>query len=277
MRKQGYNINPLVVNGNAVEDNAVATGAAQIGNNAIDSVFPAILHGDPFVVFGIADAPDFALVTKGSIKTVQQLNGKSLGLAGPTTETAALTRYTEGSGHIHINIVYSSSSSARAEALLAGRLDATPLEFDDLSKIFNGSKPGAFHILVNYATALPWLLNGVFFYSKSFEAAHPTIVQAFVNDVSKAQQQAYANPVGFVQEYGNLLSGYTPAELKSSIQQSAQYKIWPQNGALGAISQAAVTKSIAFYKDAAGLLTAAQAATLESTQSSWLKPLNPSS
>jgi ABC-type nitrate/sulfonate/bicarbonate transport system substrate-binding protein len=272
MRQQGYNINPEVMNGNAVNATAVATGSAQIGNLAAATLFKSIIHGDPFTMFAQSDDNEFAVVAPSSITTVQQLNGKVYGLAGPDTSTAALTAYTERTDHVKFKIVYVAASSTRASALLSGRITATPLELDDVAKILNGSGT-KFHVLVNYAQTLPWLLSNVLYTTKSFEAAHKSLLQALVNDLAKADQQAYANPTGFIQKYSSLLSGYTTAVLVTTMKESAASRIWGTNDQLTA---SGLSKTLAFDQQQ-GILTSSQAATLKSSESSWFGPITPSS
>lgn len=272
MRSQGYNINPQIMNGNAVNATAVATGSAQIGNLAAATLFESIIHGDPFTMLAQSDDNEFAIVAPSSITSVQQLGGKTYGLAGPDTSTAALAAYTERTNHVNFKIVYVASSSTRASALLAGRLTATPLELDDVAKILNGSG-SKFHVLVNYAQTLPWLLSNVLYTTKSFEAAHKSILQALVNDLATADQQAYANPAGFIQKYSNLLSGYTMAVLTTTMQESASSHIWGTNDQLTA---SGLSQTLAFDQQQ-GILTAAQVTTLKGNESSWYGPMAPSS
>ena len=272
MRAQGYNITPEVLNGNTVNATAVASGSAQIGNLSAATLFKSINSGQPFAMLAQTDDNEFAIVAPTSITRVKQLDGQVYGLAGPNTSTAALSDYTEKTNHVSFKVVYVASSSARATALLSGRITATPLELDDVAKILNGS-PGKFHVLVDYSKSVPWLLNNVLYTTKSFRAAHKALLQTLVNDMAKVIQQAYANPVSFINKYANLLSGYTMDVLVTTMKQSSTSKIWGNNDEITAI---AVSKTLTFDMNG-GALTAAQVTELKSTEKTWFTPIIPSS
>lgn len=270
MRDAGYNISSQIMNGNAVNASAVASGNAQIGNLSAATLFQAINHGQPFVLFAQSDDNEFALVTPSSIANVQQLNGKTVGLASPDTSTAALTAYTEKTNHVTFKIAYTQSSTARAAALLAGQLQGTPLELDDVAKILNGSG-NKFHVLINYGQALPWLLSNVLYTTKSFASAHPTLMQTLVDDLNAADQQAYSDPNGFLQKYASVIQGYTMAILKTTMTQSVAGKIWGDSSAIPVNN---VNRTLDFDQQQ-GKLTAAQVGQLKSSESSWIKALTP--
>ncbi|HEY6792822.1 MAG TPA: hypothetical protein VI365_36480, partial [Trebonia sp.] len=187
--------------------------------------------------------------------------------------SASLVLYTERTDHVHINFVYQPNSATRAAALVAGQVDASPLELDDVDKIL-GQTGSAYHVLIAYDSALPWILGNVIFTSKSFLSAHKPVAQAYVNALAEADTEAYADPNGFLAKYSNLLSGYTESVLKDSMDQSAAAHIWGTSGGLLTTSDVAKTLS---FDETDGLLTAAQVSQLKATESSWIDSLTPTS
>lgn len=272
MRSQGYNINPVTLNGSSVTANAVSSGSAQMASLNGISVFQAVNKGNSFVAFAEKYTNEEALVTKSSIKTISQLNNATVSVQSPNATSASLVLYTEKSNHIHVNMVYQPNSATRAAALVSGQIDASPLELDDIDKII-GQTHNDYHVLIYYNKTLPWILGNIFFTSKSFMAAHKSLVQAFKNDLAASIKAAYANPDGYVQKYGNLLSGYTPSVLKKSMEESAAGHIWGTNGQ---IKPSDVAKTLQF-DETDGLLSASQVAQLKRTQSSWLVSTAPTS
>jgi ABC-type nitrate/sulfonate/bicarbonate transport system substrate-binding protein len=273
MRSEGYNINPQILNGSSVTADAVSTGSAQMASLNGISVFQAVSKGNSFVAFAEKYTNEEVLVAKSSITSVSQLNGATVSVQSPQATSTSLVLYTEKTNNLNIKFVYQPNSATRAAALESGQVDASPLELDDVDKILN-STGHQYHVLISYDKTLPWILGNIFFTSKSFLAAHKPLVQAFVNALAKADQQAYANPDAFVAQNGNLLSGYTPSVLKVSMEESAGGKIW--GTADGVLSGADAAKTLTFDQTD-GLLTAAQVSQLSSTESSWIKTMKPTS
>ena len=272
MRNQGYNINPLTLNGSSVTADAVSTGSAQIASLNGISVFQAVDKGNSFVAFAEKYTNEEALVAKSSIKSVANLNGATVSVQSPNATSASLVLYTEKSNNIHLNMVYQPNSATRAAALVSGQIDASPLELDDVDKII-GETHNSYHVLIYYNKSLPWVLGNIFFTSKSIMSAHKSIVQAFTTDLAAADKAAYADPNGYISKYGNLLSGYTPDVLKASMDESASGDIWGINGQ---IKPGDVQKTLQFDQ-LDGLLTAAQVQKLQGTESSWIANLAPAS
>lgn len=272
MRSQGYNINPLILNGSSVTADAVSTGSAQMASLNGISVFKAVSKGNSFVAFAEKYTNEEALVTKSSIKSVSDLNNATVSVQSPNATSTSLVLYTEKSNNIRMNIVYQPNSATRAAALVSGQVDASPLELDDVDKII-GETHNAYHVLIYYNKTLPWILGNIFFTSKSFMSAHKSLVQAFVNDLAQADKAAYADPDGYIQKYGNLLSGYTPEVLKASMEESAAGNIWGVNGQ---IKLGDVSKTLQFDQ-VDGLLTNSQVSQLSGSESSWLVSMAPTS
>jgi NitT/TauT family transport system substrate-binding protein len=270
MRAQGYDINPLVVNGSSVTANAVSTGGAQLGSLNGISVFQAVLHGSPFVMFGEKYTNEEVLVAKSSITSIGQLNNKTVNVQSPNATSASLVLYTEKTNHLHINFVYQPNSASRAAALVAGQVDASPLELDDVDKILSGTN-GAYHVLISYDKDLPWILGNVFFTNKTFLSQHKSIARKFMAELAKSDAAAYANPDAYIARYGNLLKGYEPAVLKRSMEESAAGHIWGSNGS---INEQDIAKTLNFDK-VGGLITGAQSTKLAGSQSGWFQDLSP--
>lgn len=270
MRQQGYDINPLIVNGSSVTANAVSTGGAQMASLNGISVFQAVLHGSPFVMFGEKYTNEEVLVAKSSIKTVRQLNNKTINVQSPNATSASLVLYTEKTNNLHINFVYQPNSASRAAALVAGQVDASPLELDDVDKILDDTH-GAYHVLISYDKDLPWILGNVFFTDKSFLSAHKGIATKFMTELAKADAAAYAGPDAYIAKYGSLLKGYTPSVLKRSMEESAAGHIWGTNGGINADD---ITKTLNFDK-VGGLITGGQQSKLAASKASWFQDLSP--
>ena len=229
--------------------------------------FLALAKGDPFEVFAQQYIDEDALVTTTAITSPSQLSGKRIALASGVTLSASLLNTTAKSANVKPNIVYLGSSSVREGALLAGKVDGTVLELDDVAKVLTGPSASKFHVLVYYPPKFPFLLGNVFTTTQSFMKQHPSIPKALLAAYDQVIQQAYADPTGFVNQYGKLLTGLTPQVEQQAMQESVQGKIWGTAG--GKITQQDVQQSLNFYVSA-GLLKPADQSKLLSTESQWL-------
>lgn len=269
MQQAGYKMSTTVVASQPVDVQAVISGKAQMGIDPLVTVGTAVSQGQPLVVFGKDRNDSFELVAKSSIHSLAQLNGGTVALASSTGSlTAAEVTWTQVIHNLHFHIVLASSSSARAAALLAGRVDATPLELDDVYAI-QQKAPGKFRVLVTYNQLLPWLESGVLFTTKSFYTAHKSIFQAYMNYYAQANKEAVANPTAFAAKYSTLVQGYTPSQLEASLKRAVSQGVFEGNGQL---VTSAENRSLKFF-ETAKQMTGAQVSKLVSTESSWLQPI----
>jgi ABC-type nitrate/sulfonate/bicarbonate transport system substrate-binding protein len=267
MAAQGYNTSYTALSGTTSVVAALLSNDVQVIDLTGPGTFKAIAKGDPFEVFGQQYIDEDALVTSKKINTVAQLAGKKIALASATTLSASLLNTSLKQAGIKPDIVYLGSSPVREGALLAGKVDATILELDDVAKVLTGPDASNFHVLVYYPPLFPFLLGNVFSTTQSFASAHPTVIKALLNTYNQVIAQAYADPNGFITQYGHLLTGLTPSVEKQAMAESVQGKIWGTNHAQ--ITQSDIIESLNFYQNA-GLLKKSQVSLLESSESKWL-------
>ncbi|MHB2022617.1 MAG: ABC transporter substrate-binding protein [Mycobacteriales bacterium] len=264
---EGYNASYTALSGTTSVVAALSSNDVQVMDLTGPGTFLAIARGNPFEVFGQQYIDEDALVTTKNITSVSQLSGRRIALAGPTTLSGSLLNISDKKAGVHPNIVYLGNSSVRTGALLAGKVDATVLELDDVAKVLSGPTASQFHVLVYYPPLFPFLLGNVFSTTRSFASQHPTIIKALLDTYNQTIASAYANPTGFINKYGSLLTGLTPKVEQQAMAESVTGKIWGTNHAQ--ITQSDITQSLNFYK-AAGLLKQSQVTALENSESKWL-------
>lgn len=270
MKAEGYHIKTTILSGIPSVVAALSSNNVQMAVVTDTGLLKAIAKGDPFQVFGELYTNEDALVTSSSIATPAQLDGKTIGLASKATLSYSLLAEYEATQHLtNVNIVYVGNSSVRVNALLAGKIDGSVLELDDVAKAIRGAEATKFHVLEYFPSAFPNLMGNVFTADKSFLAKNPSIATAFLAAYKSTINSVYADPTGFVTKYGSLVPGLTTGERATSMKESVASKIWGTAG--GALSKTVVQNTIAFNAKY-GLLSASEANTLNSTISTWLLP-----
>ena len=247
--QMGYNAKVKDFNGGAVATEAVIANHAQVTAGSPAALFKADIKGDHLVTFAIKTTNEFALVAQSKYKTPQDLNGAQLGLASPTTSTHTLILWSEKKYHFKPDIVYVGSSPVRAQALLAGRLAATVLELDDVTKVERAS-PGKFHDLIDYAKVLPNLFGDVFMTNAAYLKSHPTVLKAFTQQLDSAYKQAYQHPKTFEKLAPKYIKGYTPAAVAKTMNISVKFHIWGPAASPGLMTTAAARSTLAFFTKA---------------------------
>jgi NitT/TauT family transport system substrate-binding protein len=119
----------------------------------------AIQKGSPIAIVRLeSQSPPYALVAKGSIKALKDLKGKTISLGGPKDITRIYVERMLAPSGIkpgEFDMVYAGATSARAQALLAGAVDAAillpPFNFQATAQGFN-----ELGLTVDFAPELPF-------------------------------------------------------------------------------------------------------------------------
>jgi ABC-type nitrate/sulfonate/bicarbonate transport system substrate-binding protein len=119
----------------------------------------AIQKGSPIAIVRLeSQSPPYALVAKGSIKSLKDLKGKTISLGGPKDITRIYVERMLAPSGIkpgEFDMVYAGATSARAQALIAGAVDAAillpPFNFQATAQGFN-----ELGLTVDYTPELPF-------------------------------------------------------------------------------------------------------------------------
>jgi ABC-type nitrate/sulfonate/bicarbonate transport system substrate-binding protein len=119
----------------------------------------AIQKGSPIAIVRLeSQSPPYALVAKGGIKSLKDLKGKVISLGGPKDITRIYVERMLAPSGIkpgEFDMVYAGATSARAQALIAGAVDAAillpPFNFQAAAQGFN-----ELGLTVDFAPELPF-------------------------------------------------------------------------------------------------------------------------
>jgi ABC-type nitrate/sulfonate/bicarbonate transport system substrate-binding protein len=161
----------------------------------------AIQKGSPIAIVRLeSQSPPYALVAKGSIKSLKDLKGKTISLGGPKDITRIYVERMLAPSGIkpgEFDMVYAGATSARAQALIAGAVDAAillpPFNFQATAQGFN-----ELGLTVDYTPELPFSgtvvnlawANGHQAILSRVLAAHTKAVAWFEDDRNRAEAVA---------------------------------------------------------------------------------------
>lgn len=184
-------------------------------------------------VIGTRSNNQWSLIAKVSIKNCRQLDGKNVGLFSTKgVSTAYVDMYfKEQCPGIKPHTIITADSTLRRQALVAGRLDATPLQATDAVQVL-AQDSSRFHELSSFANELPDIGRDVVLTNQVMLKEHPDIVQAFLTAQLQAIRDLYRDPRSAVSETKALLKDAVPANVDKVADYFISHKLFCANGGL---------------------------------------------
>lgn len=230
---------------------AVARGEADFGTANASTVFAAIKKGVPIQAIMSSVSPAYLLVAPTSVANPGDLNGKRVGIQSQISST---TLYTElalanySSAKPQLLVVPGSSN--RVQAMIAGQLDASVVQFADYLTL-QAQAPGKFHVIYDVAKENPDIIDSVIFTSTSVIKSDPTSVKNFVAALQTTYGSVYQDPTALAANIERLVPKTAQADAKTLATQTSEDKIWPADGGFSADKINATLTAL----KSAGLLT----------------------
>jgi NitT/TauT family transport system substrate-binding protein len=184
----------------------LAKGDYAISAEATSPALIAIEQDAPIKIIADVVANQWAVYGRPGVATCDDLNARPFGIFSEGAVATAMAKEwvhsdcTAGSQPTYLTI---GGSDVRAQALLAGQIDATPLEISDVAAL--ESAAGAeFVRVVDFAQRMPDLHPQTVYANGDFLAEHRDLAQAFVSALVQEHVKINADPqylVGLVQKY----------------------------------------------------------------------------
>lgn len=249
LRAEGYTVETNFFPSADVQVAALMQGSVDIGNGSTRTTWNAVAKGAEIETIAEEAADAWVITAVNEIKTCADLNGKRVGLTSPSSLNAALLKaYLENCPGTEPQILIIANSSARAAALLAGELDASPLELGDVVEL-NEKAPARFHTLVNFATELPRLKTTGVHVTRAFAQEHPELVRAYIKALLQVNRDIRANP----QLLKEALGRYLKMDAATADRLSEAYlarDIWDVNGGM---TREGIAYSVDFFNQTGSL------------------------
>jgi ABC-type nitrate/sulfonate/bicarbonate transport system substrate-binding protein len=189
------------------EDSAVIAGlqrgSLDVGNVDFNQAVAARDKGLPIKIIYVAQAtPEYVFVGRPEIKTLNDLAGKKVGFQEPGSQTELFVKNVVKQKvpaiADKVKFLALAESSRRAQALVAKRLDASPVESINLAQL---EKEGDYHQLATWADLAgdaSKAIGTVWITTDKEYAKDKARLTAFVKDLQKGYNEAYADKQAWV-------------------------------------------------------------------------------
>lgn len=221
------------------EDSAVAAGLNagdfQIGNIDVTAAIKAIQADVPLrIVYVAQTTPEFVMVAQGDITSFDQLAGKTVAYHSPGSLTEIvqreLVRQSDPELEDQIEWTVLPESPNRASAMVAGRIDATSLEFLDVTTL---QAEGDFTVLGDWGDlegASGDALSTVWVVSEDYLADNRDAVVALLEQVQAGYDQTYEDKDSWLALATELLPDADADQLSQAYDYYVDIGMYPQSG-----------------------------------------------
>lgn len=249
MKAQGYDIDVKFLAKSELAAQAVSSGDADIGAVPAATGMQAILAGADMKIFLEHKRNEWTLETTADITDPKQLVGKKVAMHSNSGQTTALLTWTEKQYGIQLNKQIVPGSDVRAQALLNGQIDASPLELQDSINV-EKKAPGKFHGLIYYSKLFPQLAGTSFFAKSDYIAKNPQVIADIIKANLDVRRHAKKDPNWMIDQAKKKFPTVDAKDVETITKAYVDNQIWDVNGNL---TQEGAKFSVQFYLDAAML------------------------
>jgi NitT/TauT family transport system substrate-binding protein len=192
---KGLDIELIEHSGGAKTAQSVLAREVQFGQGGLDETIISVSNGAPLQGFSPASQPriNYVLIGKGDITSLEDLVGKNVGMSGTAgfdSITARMAFMNNGIDPDSVNWTQIGGSSARAQALAAGKVDAVNVFLPNWIQL---KDMGDFNLVTSMGAMLPDVPNSVFIAREDWLAENVEIAQTIAESIIEAQQWANNN------------------------------------------------------------------------------------
>lgn len=195
LAERGYKTEPIFFSGAELSVAALSKGDVHFGNGSTRTSWAAIAKGADIVTVMEQAANAWSIVSTTDITSCAGLQGKRIAITSTGSLNAALL-----SAYLQMNcpsieprIILIANSENRAAALMAGKIDAAPLETSDFLRV-KRMAPGRFHALVDFAASLPRLKTTGIYVNRALARRYPEVVQDYLEAVLTVHRRIQSEP-----------------------------------------------------------------------------------
>lgn len=250
LRADGYTVETVFFAQSELGVQALAQGEADFGHGALRPYWAAVAEGAEVMTLMEHVANAWSIVSLREVAACADLDGRRLAQHSPGGVSKALSdAYIAQTcpGIETVELIIPGSGN-RAAALLAGEIDATPLELADVVPVLTQGGD-RFHVLVRFAEALPGLKTSGVTVRAAFAREHPQAVADYLRAMLQAQRALAGDPAPLVAAAVEQL-GLDPESAAAIVAAYLEIEAWDPNGGL---DRAGVAESLAFYQQMGSL------------------------
>jgi NitT/TauT family transport system substrate-binding protein len=250
LKEQGYAVEITFFAQSELAVESLAQGMTDIGFGSDRTHWAAVHQGAPIVTVMEQVANAWSVMAVREIEQCAHLDRQRLAIHSEgSVQTAMLDAYLQQEcPQAQPEILIIPGSENRAAALLAGEIQATPLELGDVTLI-NMQAADRFHILVDFSQTLPDLLTTGVHVNREFAAQHPQVVLDYLTALLQVHRRLQAEPTLLGAEAAARL-GIAEDAIPAIIDAHMRIGAWDPDGGMTA---EAVDYSLKFYVDTGSL------------------------
>ena len=190
LESRGYRIERNQVAGPQVIADMLARGETDIGVLNNQTMWSAVAKGAPVWTVMQFPGPTTVLAAQRSITACTELDGKRMGVSGPTGLSQVLIQIylRRRCSNAAPQVIVMAESSGRSAALLAGRLDAAVMPGEELIKL-QLQAPGRLHALMTHTAEYSNMHIDGFQIRRAWAEDHPGGARDFLRAILIAQRR----------------------------------------------------------------------------------------
>lgn len=249
LKGKGYEVNVKFLAKPELAVQALANGDAQFVAISSPTGMAAVQAGAKMKMVMEHKRNEWSMAGTADLKEPKQLDGKRVAIHSEGSITNALVKWTNQKYGTKPKILVIPGSDVRAQALISGQIDASPLEIQDALGV-EAKAPGKFRILIAYSELFPNLNGTAFWVSNDWLAKNPQAVQDLIAANLEARRKAKANPNWLIGEAKRLFPQLDPKLVETVVNAYLKAGIWDVNGNL---TPQTAEFSLKFYSEAGSI------------------------
>jgi NitT/TauT family transport system substrate-binding protein len=263
LKAQGYTIDTPEVADNNLIVQGVSTGEFQFSSGTTLAVMIAEASGAPIKIIGNRIGNEWTVASTSAIADCAGLAGKRYAHHSEAAVSTAMGRNwveKDCPGTTPEEVIIAGSDN-RANALIAGQIDATELELSDAISLL-ASQGDKFHVLTSFSETLPDLKPSTIYGNSDYMSANPGDVVALLSATLAQAKKINADPAYLKSLATKYLPNVNQDTLDEVTKQYVDLGLFEEDGGL---TTEGVEYTIDFFKTAGSLegdLTADQAVDL---------------
>jgi NitT/TauT family transport system substrate-binding protein len=245
VRQAGHQIEVVELAEPELAIEGLAKGDYAISAEATSPALIAIEQGAPIKIIADVIGNQWAIYGKPGISSCDDLSGRPFGIFSEGAVATAITKDWVGStcaAGKQPDYLTIGGSDVRAQALVTGQIDATPLELSDVVTLESSGTSG-FAEVVDFAETMPDLHPQTVYANAEFLTEQRDVAQAFVTALVQEHTKINADPRHLV----DLVAKYLPEEDPATVARVAERYVEARLFDAAALTEQNVQGTIDFF------------------------------
>ena len=209
---------------------ALLAGRSNLAAHGADELIIGAARGAKLLAIGSPQSKvNYVLVTKVEIASVEDLEGRTIGISGPDGFDALLTRFSLQDAGLEpetdVQLVQIGGSPERAAALLAGRIDAATVGLDDWFELNN--RTGDVRLLEYMSEVVSDVTAELYFGTREFIKNNPELALAIACGNLEANRWADQNKEAFIAYTLEKVPDVSPESVAKLYDTAMDVGMWP--------------------------------------------------